>query len=205
MWSRQCHTVSRHRCCGSRLTGSGSFATMQAQALQCRPLQPRLRSRIVSVSVRADHAARVRGDARRVQRWVSDVRHWMQFYPGKAHSMYIETCFINQSGRRVCGPASVSSHVRQHREVFCQTPAHSSCRYAVASLSVLIWAFRALAAACSPRQSIYWQSKPKLPATTYTSCLQAPSQLSRSAAVRSQYAWALSLRSTGRCWASNCR
>lgn len=35
-----------------------------------------------SLVVRADASARVRGDARRVQRWLSDVRHWSSFYPG---------------------------------------------------------------------------------------------------------------------------
>lgn len=58
------------------------------QALQQRSLQQPTRvaradGRLRRVVVKADHAARVRGDARRVQRWVSDMRHWTQFYPGE--------------------------------------------------------------------------------------------------------------------------
>lgn len=60
---------------------------MQAQGLQqCqtgskgynggRVVRPR------RLLVLSDASARVRGDARRVHRWLSDVRHWTSFYPG---------------------------------------------------------------------------------------------------------------------------
>jgi len=39
--------------------------------------------RVKGLVVRGDASARVRGDARRVHRWLSDVRHWNTFYPGK--------------------------------------------------------------------------------------------------------------------------
>eukprot|EP00775_Hariotina_reticulata_P002272 gene2272-2584_t len=56
---------------------------MQPGALQ-RPW-----TRRCAYLVHADATARVRGDARRVQRWVSDVRHWQQFYPGTKKAVKI--------------------------------------------------------------------------------------------------------------------
>jgi hypothetical protein len=62
-------------------------AMMQVQGLQqcktcshgysgVRVVRPR------RLQVLSDASARVRGDARRVHRWLSDVRHWTSFYPG---------------------------------------------------------------------------------------------------------------------------
>ena len=57
---------------------------MQSLQRPCHPVcsRPRL-VRAKGLVVRADASARVRGDARRVHRWLSDVRHWNTFYPGE--------------------------------------------------------------------------------------------------------------------------
>jgi hypothetical protein len=62
-----------------------SLSIMQTQRLHqpsvCSQRRPRV-VRAKGVKVCADASARVRGDARRVHRWLSDVRHWKSFYPG---------------------------------------------------------------------------------------------------------------------------
>ncbi|KAF8056471.1 dnaJ [Scenedesmus sp. PABB004] len=52
-------------------------------AQRSAPARPRaFGRRLLRLDVAADASARVRGDARRVQRWLADARHWTLFYPG---------------------------------------------------------------------------------------------------------------------------
>lgn len=56
---------------------------MHASAAQQGCMQrPAAYSRRLRLQPRADAAARLRGEPRRVQRWIADVRHWSSFYPG---------------------------------------------------------------------------------------------------------------------------
>lgn len=77
-------------------------------------------ARVPGLRVRADASARVRGEAKRVHRWLSDVRHWSSFYPGS------QCCSSLQGPVRgpSCIPCiSATRNVAQHTAGSCRQPA----------------------------------------------------------------------------------
>jgi hypothetical protein len=80
-------TFLQHASTAAHLAVVVPGAIMQVQGLQqCKSCsQGYYGGRVVRprrLLVLSDASARVRGDARRVHRWLSDVRHWTSFYPG---------------------------------------------------------------------------------------------------------------------------
>lgn len=89
------HLAGATYCC--RLYQRSAQRNMQTQRLHqptvCSQTLHKARFvRVRGLQVCADASARVRGDARRVSRWLSDVRHWKSFYPGMLVGPVFLTC-----------------------------------------------------------------------------------------------------------------